>query len=133
MRKVFCDSDFDIFCLPGKGIGGHSAKETRLAIRRLTSRDNSKGFLGDLMEAASRILARKQRSVEKNKEKRKVIMVQTTKTSNSLSESIILAKVTFILLGSFDVSSLLLADIPFFCSSTPFYFSLSLILFIITD
>ena len=52
------------------------------------------------MEAVSRILTRKQRSVEKNKEKRKVIMVQTTKTSNSLSESIILAKVPFILLGS---------------------------------
>ena len=95
--KFFCCSDFDIFCLSGKAIGGHSAKETRLAIRRLTSRDNSRGFLGDLMEAASRILTRKQRSVEKNKEKRKVIMVQTTKTSNSLSESITLAKVTFIL------------------------------------
>ena len=89
---IFCE-----FYLPGKAIGGQRAKETRLTIRRLTSRDNSRGFLGDLIEAVSRILTGKEHSADKNKEKRKVIMVQTTETSKSLSESISLAKVTLIL------------------------------------
>ena len=88
---IFCE-----FFLPGEAIGGQRAKETRLTIRSLTSKEHSRGFLGDLIEAVSRILTGKESYADKNKEKRKVIRVQTSKTSKSLSESISLAKVIFI-------------------------------------
>ena len=94
--KRFSFYFFYEFYLPGEAIGGKRAKETRLTIRRLTSRDHSRGFLGDLIEAVSRILTGKESYADKNRERRKVIRVQTSKTSKSLSESISLAKVNFI-------------------------------------
>lgn len=76
----------------GKAIGGQTAKETRFTIRRLTSGNYSSGFLGDLIVAATRIMTAKDRLVDKSKEKRRVIKVQTRERRTFLAESIGLGK-----------------------------------------
>ena len=77
----------------GKAIGGRKAKENRLRIKHLTSGQYSSSFHGDLNVAVSKILTEKERFVDKNKEKRKVIKEQTKETRTSMAKSIVLGKV----------------------------------------
>ena len=81
--------------LLGKAFGGRKTKENRLFIKHLTSAKYFQGFLSDILLAAFKILTNNGGFADKSKERRRVI-VEQTKETKPLLESILLAKVKLI-------------------------------------
>lgn len=100
------------FYLLGNAIGGRKIKNNRLAIKGLTSKGHSHGFLADLKAAATQILIGNFAHI--SKEKRKVIKALTKDTKRSFTQSIELGKVISVIVGRNPVRNVSAGDFSTF-------------------